>query len=230
MKKILKLFMVFALVFCFAFVSVNAQTEPDPDPVSVEIVPVVTVKGNNNSLVLTWEADPNAIKYVVQRSTNSEKGFKTIATVVTNTHVDKKLTYGTKYYYRVRACDAAKCTAYSTVVGKKVVPNKVMDVTAKPYSTKVKLYWTATTNNGYYIYSSTDGKTYKKVATIKDRDTVAYKVKGLKSNKLYYFYVVAYQKVGKKIVTGYKSDVISIKTAPAAPAVKLSVIIYMNLE
>ena len=117
MKKYLKLFLVFTLIFTLTFNYVKAEGEDDPTISEPSLVitsaPVVTIEGNNNTLILSWESVENATSYVISWSTNAKKGFKTVKTVTDTTYTDKKLTYGTTYYYKVRA--------YKLVDGKKVV-------------------------------------------------------------------------------------------------------------
>jgi len=226
MKKFLKLTIAFTFLFVISFNGVKAQETTTPE-VEEEVSKLITtapdpkIKGNNNSLTLTWEAVENANSYVVERSTNSKKGFKKVKTLSDTTFKDTKLTYGTTYYYKVTA-KGSENSKKSVVVSKKVVPNKVTNVKLKQGSTKITVSWDKTSNTGYYVFRSTDGKKWEKITTIKKNSTVSYTNKKLKSNKLYYYRVQAYQKVGTKYVTGSKSDVISIKTAPAAPTVKIS--------
>ena len=224
MKKLFKLFLAFALVFVLTFVSVKAQeggTDPEP-PVSTEVTsaPVVSIRGHNNSLILSWEPVENATRYVIERSTNKTKGFKSIATVTTTSYQNLRLTYGTTYYYRVRAHSATNYLR-SAVVGRKVVPNKVTGVTLTPYSNQIKIAWNKTSNHGYLVYRSLDGKKWTKVATITKATTTYFVDKKLASNRTYYYQVKAYQKVGRSMVAGISSGVFSIKTAPAAPTLKL---------
>lgn len=227
MKKFFKLLFAFSLVFVFSFQDLKAQEEPteDPEPVVVSkkitVAPVVSIKGSNNSLILTWNKVENATKYTIQRSTNKTKGFKTIATVTSNTYQNKSLKYGTTYYYKVIA-NGPENSKPSAVVGKKVVPNKVTNVKLTPYSNQIKITWKKTSNHGYFVYRSTDNKKWTKVATITKNSTVSYTNKKLSSNKVYYYQVKAYQKVGKTKVVGPSSGVFSIRTAPAAPSVSLT--------
>ena len=223
MKRFLKLLTAFALVFVLSLYSVRAQeepTEPTEPVVShvVETAPVVSIRGHNNSLILSWNAVENATKYVIQRSAYQTKGFKTIATVKTTSYQNKSLKYGSAYYYRVVAYGPENHKT-SAVVGRKVVPNKVVNVKLTPYSNQIRLSWNKTSNHGYLIYRSLDGKKWTKIATITKNSTLAYMNKKLASNRVYYYQIKAYQKVGRKIVAGPSSGVFSIRTAPAAPAV-----------
>ena len=197
MKRIIKLFLIITLAFTVTFTYVKADPEEDPGQVEQTLItsaPVVSVRGNNNNLILSWEAVENATSYVIERSTNAKKGFKKIATVTTTTYTDKKLNYGTTYYYKVTA-RGPQNKKTSSVVSKKVVPNKVTVTNLRPGSTQVKITWNKTSNSGYYIYRSTDGKKWTKIATIKKNKTTTYTDKKLKSNKKYYVRVCAYKKL-----------------------------------
>lgn len=224
MKKFLKLFFVFLLVFSFSF-TVFAEGEEGSEGEEivesnlVTVTPVISIKGNNNSLVLSWTGDDNATSYVISRSTDEKKGFKEVKTVTTTTYTDKKLTYGKTYYYKVKAVGATN-NLKSEVVGKKVAVNKVVNVTASPASTSVKLTWDKTAPTGYYVFQSLDNKKWTKIATISKKDTTSYKVKKLKAKTTYYYRVQAFYKSGKTVVTGKKSDVVTVKTLFTLPTVK----------
>ena len=227
MKKVLKMLFAFALIFVLSFYSVKAQEETGSE--GGEVVtsqkitedPVVSIRGNNNSLILSWDAVPNAVFYRIERSTSATKGFKRIATTYSTTYTNTKLPYGNKYYYRVTAVGYENKTI-SAVVSRKVVPNKVANVKLAPGSTNIKVTWSKTSNSGYVVYRSTNGSTWTKVSTIKKNTTTSFNDKNLKSNKIYYYQVVAYQIVGKKAVYGTRSEITSIRTAPAAPSVRLT--------
>ena len=224
MKRIIKLFLIITLAFTVTFTYVKADPEEDPGQVEQTLItsaPVVSVRCNNNNLILSWEAVENATSYVIERSTNAKKGFKKIATVTTTTYTDKKLNYGTTYYYKVTA-RGPQNKKTSSVVSKKVVPNKVTVTNLRPGSTQVKITWNKTSNSGYYIYRSTDGKKWTKIATIKKNKTTTYTDKKLKSNKKYYYQVQAYQTVKRKTYTGSRSAVMEVVTSPAAPNFKVS--------
>ena len=168
-------------------------------------------KGNNNSLILTWNA--NSTQIDIYRSTNESKGYKVIATVDNNTYTDTKVKYGTTYYYKLvfKNEDGFE----SKVVSNKVVPNKVTDVVLTPGNKQIKVSYDKTSNSGYKIYRSTDATSgFKKVKTISKARTTSFTDKSLKANTVYYYKVRAYQIVKGKKVYGKYSDVVNAKTAP----------------
>lgn len=83
-----------------AFASLNAATGPQAA-----------------AITLTWSAVTNAEKYLVERSTASNSGFLTVATVSAPTlfYTDGNLTRDTLYYYRVKATNPVSASAYSAI-------------------------------------------------------------------------------------------------------------------
>ena len=84
-------------------------------PVAPAKVTTLTLHPSYKSIIITWSSVPGATKYVLQRSKEKDKGFKTIKTITDATkksykYTDKKANgtvepYSTarKYYYRVYA-------------------------------------------------------------------------------------------------------------------------------
>ncbi len=222
MKKFLKLFIALSLVLTFTFYVKAEEEQESQEQVETLLIneaPVVSIKGNNNTLILSWESIENATKYVISKSTDGKK-FKDLKTITGLTYTDKKLTYGKTYYYKVRAVGKDN-NMVSTIYKRKVVPNKITKVTLKAKPTEVTISWNKVSASGYYIYRSTNKDSgYKKIATIKKGKTVSYTNKKLKQNTTYYYKVQAYQTVKKKNITGTNSDVFSIKTSPDKPKLK----------
>ena len=188
-----------------------------PSTPKITTAPKVTVKNaNDNTLLVSWVAVENATKYEVYRGENSKK-FKKIKTVETTSFTDTKLTYGKKYYYKVKAINDISSKTSSVVKGA-TKPNKVENLTAKAGTNNVKLSWDKVNVTGYEVYNGS-----KKIATITKNKTVTYNQKKLKANKKYTYKVRAYKKVGSKKVYGPWSDSVTIYTAPDKPKVSLVV-------
>ena len=105
-----------------------------------------------------------------------------------------------KYYIRVEATDKSEPWAptdyiYGLNVSfvKTPAATKITKITSKNKSAIVK--WSKKSSaTGYIVYRSTSKKgTYKKVATIKNKNTTSYKNKGLKKGKRYYYKVKTYR-------------------------------------
>ena len=192
--------------------------------------PVIKVKNaNNNTLSVTWGEVENATSYVVYLSSDNKK-FTKDGTTSELSYTIKDLTYGKKYYVKVKAQNSTSSKT-SEVVSGKTVPNKVTNLSVVSVGTNnIKISWDKVSVSGYEIYSSTDNKTFKKIKTITDKNTIEFNNKELKANKTYYYKVRAYKTVsGSKVYGGY-SEVVSKKTAPAKPEFTIGIKNYNALS
>ena len=162
-------------------------------------------KSTYNTVTLTVTKVTGAKKYIIEKSTDN-KTFTTakVVTKAGNVLVGG-LNTGTKYYYRVRACNEYNnCNAYSKVVNK--VPElkkptiKVSSKAKTQMTVKVPLVDGAA---GYVIERSlAKSKGYVLVKDVKDAR--AYLDTNLLSKKKYYYRVRAYRIVnGKKVFSAY---------------------------
>lgn len=86
-----------------------------PESVKVLKAPTVSVSTTNGKMKLSWKEISGADKYEIYRSTDN-KSFKRVATTSNLSYTDTKANSGIKYYYKVRAVDAAGgLGAYSSV-------------------------------------------------------------------------------------------------------------------
>lgn len=175
--------------------------------------PVATIsKGDNNSLVITVPAQSAATGYQVYRSTNNKKWSNAI-NVTSNVFTDTGLTYGTTYYYKVKACNPEMCTSFSNTVKLTVKPNKVENIKVSSIGSKnIRITWDKVSVSGYEVYMNG-----KRVKSITKNSTLSYNKKSLKANKTYSFKVRAYKIVRGRKVYGPFSDTITARTAPATP-------------
>ena len=196
----------------------------------VLVTPNVNIKNNGNSLTLTWESQDAATKYEIYRSTSKTVNFKKIVDATEAEYEDKSVAYGTTYYYKVRACDSEKCTAYSNTLSGKITPSKVEGLNALTIGTnQVKLGWTKFDDmTGYEIYRSTkiNGK-YTLVVRTKNVDN--YTNTRLYANTTYYYKIRTFRLVGRTRVYGAYSDIITVRTAPVAPKVSAIVTDYNQI-
>ncbi|MEN3009751.1 MAG: hypothetical protein ABDI20_01995 [Candidatus Bipolaricaulaceae bacterium] len=65
---------------------------------------------------LTWQAAQGATSYEVYRAPAEAGPYALLATVTTPTHDDTQVEAGKVYWYKVRACSAAGCSALSAAV------------------------------------------------------------------------------------------------------------------
>lgn len=82
---------------------VSVQTPALQLPAAAER-PSVTV--GNASVLVTWNAVPDAASYIVQRATSEAGPYSNVDTLSTLSFTDSKLTVGTTYYYRIVAANA----------------------------------------------------------------------------------------------------------------------------
>ena len=154
---------------------------------------VKVAKTAYNIVKLTWTKADNATKYQVYRKVGKNSKFVNIATTTSLKYTDKKVKTGKKYYYKVVAVNKKGETVDSKTV--KAIPKaKKLKVKAKKKAGRTVLSWKKVKGaTGYKVYRSTkkNGK-YKKVKTITKKSLVTFKAK--KSNKKYYYKVVAYKK------------------------------------
>jgi fibronectin type 3 domain-containing protein len=108
----------------FYVVSAENPGGASPDSAQVHATPEAPPKApanlkataGNAQVSLSWEASTGATSYNVQRSTNSDGPFKTIATPAAAGYTDARVENGTEYYYVVSAVNASGTSADSTEV------------------------------------------------------------------------------------------------------------------
>ena len=153
--------------------------------------PSVSINRSNGKPKLSWKAVSGATKYWIYRSTDG-KEFKYFDSTTKTSYTNSGAASGTKYYYRVKAV--------AVVNGKNVTSansstKSLLTSLAKPSVSittsngKPKITWKAVTGaDKYYVYRSTDGKTF----SYWDSTTkTTYINSGAKKNTKYYYKVKA---------------------------------------
>ena len=171
-----------------------------------------------DSLKLSWNGVADASGYEIYQATKKNGKYKKVATIgkgSTVTRTVKKLSYNKTYYFKIRAYrtvnSTKKYSAYSAIIGKKVILTKpVLTVKAKS-KTAMSLSWEKVSGaKQYEIYRATSKKgTYKKIATTK---SLKYTNTKLKKNKAYFYKIKAVQKIGSKTYRSAYSTMRSAKT------------------
>lgn len=118
------------------------------------------------------------------------------------TSVTKNLGYlsAGNYYIKIDSANNKSTKDYSFLLSKNNKPNNTSFRSLKSGKRKIVLSWKKSSDaTGYQIYRATkkNGK-YKKIKTIKKRNTVKYTNKRLKKGKRYYYKIRAYKKVSGK--------------------------------
>ena len=153
--------------------------------------PTVSINRSNGKPKLSWKTVSGATKYWIYRSTDGVN-FKYWDSTTKTSYTNSGAESGKKYYYRVKAV--------AVVNGKNIVSansstKSLFTSLAKPSVSittsngKPKLRWKAVTGaDKYYVYRSTDGKTFK----YWDSTTkTTYVNSGAKKNTKYYYKVKA---------------------------------------
>ncbi len=174
--------------------------------------PTVSIYRTNGKPKLSWKAVSGAKKYWIYRSTDG-KNFKYFDSTTKTSYTNSGAASGTKYYYRVKAV--------AVVNGKNVTSansstKSLMTTLAKPSVSittsngKPKVTWKAVTGaDKYYIYRSTDGKTF----SYWDSTTkTSYINSGAKKNTKYYYKVKAVC-ASNSNANSAQSSAVSIKAA-----------------
>lgn len=150
------------------------------------------------SIKVKWSKASGATKYILYRSTKKNSGYQKIATVTGRSYIDKTVSTGVKYYYKLVSYHGS-VKGQKKITSGKAVTSKVKKVTAtsKTYK-KAKLTWKKTKGaTQYYIYRSTKKNSgYVKVGSTKK---TSYTDKKLTTGETYYYkiYGVANGSKGK---------------------------------
>jgi len=177
--------------------SATGTTKPGQKPDGLTATP------GDTQVTLTWKASDRALSYNVYRGTASNGQADTpVATGITTlTYVDKGLTNGTGYYYKVRALAATGLSEPSSQAAAKPQPpppkSAPTDLTAIAGNARVVLTWTAVTGaTGYRIFRGTaaGGESAKAVSsTTKTTDTD----KELENGTTYFYKIAAFNGGGQ---------------------------------
>ena len=178
---------------------------------------------SNSAIKLTWTKATDVTGYYVYRSTDGKtyskiKTLKASTTAYTNT----SLTAGKKYYYSIASYKNTSTGAVAigpkssavniTTTSSSSVPAPSNLKVAEYSNSAIKLTWTKATDvTGYYVYRSTDGKTYSKIKTLK-ASTTAYTNTSLTAGKKYYYSIASYKNTSTGVAIGPKSSAVNALT------------------
>ena len=181
-------------------------------------------KYSDNAVVLNWNKSSNATGYYLYRSTDgkSYSAIKTLSTATTS-YNNGSLTAGKKYYYMISAYKKAstgviaigpKSSAISvTTTSKSSLPAPTGLVSVSTSNSTIKLAWNKVSNaTGYYLYRSTDGKSYSAIKALSS-STTTYTDTSLTASKKYYYMISSYNKTSTGVIAiGPKSSAINVTT------------------
>lgn len=191
----------------------NFWMDPQPDTPTVKL----TTSGGHPKL--SWNKVDGAVRYYIYRSTNG-RDYKYLTYTTKTSYTNTKTTIGTTYYYKVMAVDAyGTASELSKAKSIKCIP-ATPSLSMSRVGGKPKISWKAIDGaTRYYIYRSTDGKSYKYVTyTTK----TAYTDKNTKIGTKYYYKIKAVKLVNGKAVASLYSNAKSLLVSTAAPTVKIT--------
>ena len=183
---------------------------------------------SNSAIKLTWTKASNVTGYYVYRSTDG-KTYSKIKTLAASTtaYTNTSLTTGKKYYYSIASYKNTSTGAIAigpkssavnvTTTSSSSVPAPSNLKVAEYSNSAIKLTWTKASDvTGYYVYRSTDGKTYSKIKTL-TASTTAYTNTSLTAGKKYYYSIASYKNTSTGAVAiGPKSSAVNITTTSSS--------------
>ncbi|QJD80222.1 fibronectin type III domain-containing protein [Spirosoma rhododendri] len=174
---------------------------------------------------LQWaDLSGNESGFQLERSPNGSDGWTKIADVAANatTYSDPNLSPRTRYFYRIRAVNAAGSSDYSNTADATTPdspPAAPARLTATATSnTQIDLAWADLSDNetGFEIERSIDGTTFTKIADL-GANVTTYQNTGLTPNTRYYYRIRAKNAVGLSAYSAV-ADATTPDVPPAAPA------------
>lgn len=166
-----------------------------------------------NSLTVSWEKVPGATSYKIYRSTSKNSGYKLIGSFKNpSSYIDKNLTHGITYYYKIQALYKSAASAFTQVSAAPKCKAPSLTLSQSSYK-NLTLSWKPVTGAASYnIYRSTskDG-TYRKIGNVSGTQ---FTDSGLSQGNIYYYKVCSV----RNNKTGDSSRIKSSKLYLAAPS------------
>ena len=154
-------------------------------------IPTLIINRVNGKAQLKWSTVGGAAKYNVYRSTDG-KNFKYWDSTTRTSYTNSAAASGTKYYYRIKAVavvNGKNVESASSNVKSLMTSLATPSVSITTSNGKPKLTWKVVTGaDKYYVYRSTDGKTFSYWDSTSKTTFVN---SGAKKNTKYYYKVKA---------------------------------------
>lgn len=179
----------------------TTEKQEQAKPAKTKIVSMYNISGG---IHLTWKKVSD-VKYVVYRKSSVSKCYKKVKTTTDSTYEDRNVINGRKYTYKiytVNSNDMKNVSSSKSIVY--VSPTKINKVTSSSTSVCVK-FSKVSAVSGYQVKYSPNGEfTNYKLKTIRGYNNTSCKIKGLRSNAMYYIKVRTYRTVsGKTYYSGW---------------------------
>ncbi len=196
---------------------------------------------SSTQITLTWTRSTDNVavtQYRLERSNSASSGFTSLITVTTNSYVNTGLNASTRYYYRVRAVDAAgNLSNYSSIVnaitgtgttpplpsGDTQAPTAPSNLTATSTSAQVTLNWSASSDNtavtGYKVMrSNTNGSAYALVSNVNATTCVDSNLNA----GTYYYVVAAYDAIGNVSANSSQVQIVIVGATPPVQYISIA--------
>jgi len=183
------------------------------------IVPPTGIKTASmgaTSIEVSWKKVTGASGYEVSRSNSRNGAYKAVTTVGAGkvSCIDKNLTKGKTYYYKIRAyktINGSKVySSYSSIVKRKAALSKPV-LTVKAKTRKAQLKWKKVAGaTKYEIFRANSKKGKYKIVKAVGGKKISFTNKKLTKGKKYYYKIRAVQKIGKKT---YRSAYSAVRSA-----------------
>lgn len=170
---------------------------------------------NYRTLTLKWNKSIGAHGYEIYRSRKKNGSYKKVRTVKSGSalkFINRGLTTGKTYYYKMRAYrksgGTTRYSAWSSVKFRKVRPAKP-SVRIRTGRREITVKWKKVAGATGYVVSRAKKKNgnYRRIRTLK-RSARSYTNSGLKKGKRYYYKVRAYRKIkGRNVYSEYSRTV-----------------------
>lgn len=168
------------------------------------VEPTVTLRAPSyKELEVTWEAQEQAKGYLVYRSEKKNGTYTRVAKVIggeNTAYIDPNVELGKRYYYKVRAYSSAHgvtfFSEYSRIIGGNTIGGTKLTGIKQMAGGYFKLSWAPYADaDGYAVYRSENGGSYKRIATVSDPAKGAYNDKTAVPGRTYGYKIRTINKI-----------------------------------
>lgn len=173
----------------------------------------LTATPSGANIILNWTAVPDAVGYVIKRSTSLTGGYVLLNSVTETTYTDSGLDTNLMYYYQITPINAGGIGTSEVTTTKPLAP---ANLTAIAGDTKVFLVWSASAGaTGYVIKRGTSSGNETTTVTAGSTST-SYIDTGLTDGTTYYYVVSA---DGSAANSGNSPEASATPNPAASPAI-----------
>lgn len=170
---------------------VFAQEGSSPDTKPAGLTGLAAERVGYQTINLSWDPMPGAVKYVVYRSTKSGGGYQAVKATAATSFKNSKLTTGKVYYYKVQPYTAAGAgELYGPVKAKASLDKASRLKASSPKAGAIKVSWQRVPGaNKYIVYRSrTSSGGFKAISVVKSK--ASYLDKSAGQGNTYYYKIV----------------------------------------